>query len=324
MFSHADYPCTSDNLFQSHENTLASQNASADCIHFRTVAIDNETTPLRHHPSLTFSVEEFLLDLDLDILRIIFFSLDLLLLFYRLTHMYLCVRSMCLGFEAVIPVYRQAEDFKNQPEALPLNCPYDNPYGRTSDIQPSHSGPASTKSSKRHPKKLANHNPAESKHKPNGDAVRLRESMAETNEGSLDEDGRATEAEDDNQTFQKTSTFSETLRQWLLALRDTTLIPRTVFAVVILLSLTVICSVTNSAFSMDTLSAVISYMPIHSTLHVQVQTANQFLVAMATQATESWSLWYNRHMTTEMMQLERIRHYFNEGQFGIVNISLYQ
>ena len=309
---------------------LSDTNSVSDAVHFQFPRTDEPALIIDNTVGSMFSVQEFLERLNLGVLRLVFFSMDLLLLFYRFTNLYLAVRSLCLGFEEHI--HLSAEDFKRHDIAeahghkhyseqyIPLRETYtgEPQHGAPAILQTSLSDDVTQVSDQESTavssvmmtgRTTDNHLTAAGKYKPNGNVVHLPPTNGDTTKQQLMKEKKAS-----NRTMYAFSNGAHTLRTCVRVLIEGTVLPKFVIGTAILLLFSIVISAAHSCLTVDVLLALAGFEPDLAGLRWHVGNANFYLSAMAKQISTASLSWYRGHMIADLQQLYGMQEFFNKGK----------
>jgi hypothetical protein len=327
LWSLQEPQCSSTNL----KKLIAETDSSADSVLFQFPPSKQPDLPPGVSILPTFSVHEFLEKLNLGILRLVFFSLDLLLMFYRFTNLYLAVRSLCLGFEE--HVHLNVEDMKHHDRRIPgpgghVHKHYSEQYiplRETNTGDSLHRGGTVCHSSVTddmtqisdqesvNQAGLVNHGNGnhQAKYKTNGNIVHLPPIQGDSaKQNMLNEDKVAA-----NHKMFALSNGIHTIRTCVRVLVEGTILPKFVLGTAILLLFSVIISTAHNFLTVDNMLSLAGFVPDFVGLRWQIDDVNFYLKTMARQISTAASSWYHGHMMSDMQHLSGMQSFFNEGMY---------
>ena len=329
LWSLSEPQCQRTNI----EKLIAETDSRADSVlfHYRVTNQSNEMPEAAVVPM--FSVEEFMNKLNLGVLRLVFFSLDLLLLFYRFTNLYLAVRSLCLGFEEhvhlnvedmkqyssriIIPGGRVNRQHSDQYVPLRQTAVGDALHRPGAMHQTSVTDDATQISDQESASQAAASNQGNGNHqatyKSNGNIVHLPPIQGDSSkQNMLNEDKVAAK----HRTFALSNGIF-TLRTCVRVLIEGTILPKFVLGTAILLLLSIIISTAHNFLTVDNLLSLAGFVPDFAGLRWQVDDVNFYLKTMAKQISSAAMSWYHGHMISDVQHLAGLQTFFNEGMHSV-------
>ena len=269
-----------------------------DLLEFRTIWQEDDDLDINtsDYPR-TFSVAEFITNLDLEAVRYTLLLLDILLLFYRFTHILLSVNTLCMGFKRRILI--SAEEFCKTKEMVPL-------VGHQGDNMILHSDDVrfnTTQVNVRGGQGQQIRIPTAAKfvhYKVNGNALPVSGGADPSASGGP------------HSTGQIPIIFcmcNHLLEKFI----RTDFVPKVVIFSVLCLLIYIILSVAYSLQTSDLFLEVGAFLPYASSLEFQYNRTNEFLLETSSFYGASMIDWCKRYTDNQFRQLLNLVLYFNEG-----------
>ena len=282
--------------------------------------------------SQLFSMDEFFDHLNLHILRIVFFGLDVLILLYRLSHIYLNCHKLCLGFEERAPA---------TPEELKMHQDMVLMHGEHKDVLvplaedwtggdlagvPDDMTLSGQNTGHKHSQTMAELYDGESsstlrsdihaadaqkysKHKPNGNAVPVPE-LREPHYSSAPSSQVCRSA-----VFIPKRDCTYISRAFVDYLVDSELIPKLAIASALLVFIYSLLMLVSHLFAVEFFLQWTRFPPLASALEMELDYVYQFVELVSKAYSDSVATWYNKHMESELLQLQALLNFFNHGTY---------
>lgn len=259
-----------------------------------------------------FDIEVIWSNVDWSTLRIVFICMDILLLFYRMCHLYLTITKFCYGFEDATEL--SSSEVKRAQEVMQKDTTEEHAFSMTPDwVDTTQTSLATDSDHGLHPGNHMDKNVilprAKTKQKANGDINKADyQSIAD-----VDNKQHGSEStQDQNQTF---ITRRTVIRRSVKRLVDSDFVPKVVLGSAIVTFACAVLQVTEYYFELDMFLVFSGLSPLLLNLDKHLLNANQFLETMAQQASSSMTAWFPNHTNDELQEVQWLMEFFTKGDF---------
>lgn len=262
---------------------------------------EREFTDWYNRENLLYSIDfkEILDDFDFSYFKLIFLVLDVLLVLYRFTHMYINARRLCLGFEENV--------FVKNIERYSYNLELDKPY----EVQ------LTASSADRNLQKIEND--YSSTRLKQSDTKPVQQSQKQPNGNIMSGTGDSLSHKNTQIKLKSTRTCSlrtaDAWQYYTQKLVQTNIITKCVLVSVMLLVMynTLIC--VNELSSESFVLKLGAIFPVFSKLSFQADFTNWFVDQQVLHASESLENFYGNLGHSVLTELQGLVQYFNSGKF---------
>lgn len=257
-----------------------------------------------------FSIDEFMESFDVQLLKILFLVLDVLIVIYRLSRTYMTATTLCRGFEESVTLQpgqhvikapplkeHELQNLRNQAKHMApeerTSCETGYPDRDTVDTTlTDYSATLDSQKSMLQPK--TNSTP-------------LHPTYIHNDVGST----KSNASEPHKWTKQKL----DTCKQFTGKVLQSSIVPKLLLAFVLLILFYVVVSVMCVVFSLDTLEEVDAFRAFLAGLEVQVNQTNWYLDSQSEHFNTVTMKIYETQMRSELLHLQSMLEYFNTGEW---------
>lgn len=274
-----------------------------------------------------FDMDEFITSLHLEVLRLVFLCVDVLLLLYRFSHLYLATRTLCQGFEESITIsdvdikkttsklLQYADQHTEQLIPLQTDVVMSD-YHNSVEVYKNHSTSTLHKDNPDGDAALLERDIKDrTSHKqPNGNAMPVQQSLLRTD--SVEGSGSAPISLP-ILTKPEIGAWTKLLnigRVFLDKLVNADIVPKCLFGLLVIFALYVVLQFAHTMVCAETLAAYGAFDGFATKVTTHLSSTNHYLEWLGREYTLVLRDAYSKFMESEFLHIQSLVQYFNDGR----------